>query len=252
VNFTFSQAWVMAVLLTSIRVGTVLMLAPTFSMLQGFTVVRLLFSVALGALLTPVAEGTLPTLSTGALVLAAVAEAAVGFALAYGIVMAFAAFSVAGKILDIQTGLGLGNVYDPVTRKSAPIMGTLLNMVGLAVFYALDGHRLAFRGLAYSLERIPLGHGLQAVAMQHVVALFGLAFSLGVALIAPILLALLVIEAGLAVLAKMLPQMNVFAVSTPAKSLAGLVILALATPMLGDPMARIYRSIFDYWEGVLG
>jgi flagellar biosynthetic protein FliR len=88
--------------------------------------------------------------------------------------------------------------------------------------------------------------------MQHVVALFGLAFSLGVALIAPILLALLVIEAGLAVLAKMLPQMNVFAVSTPAKSLAGLVILALATPMLGDPMARIYRSIFDYWEGVLG
>jgi flagellar biosynthesis protein FliR len=46
--------------------------------------------------------------------------------------------------------------------------------------------------------------------------------------------------------------MNVFTVSTPAKSLAGLALLALSMPLFGTPMLRIYASIFEYWEGVMG
>jgi flagellar biosynthetic protein FliR len=186
------------------------------------------------------------------LLLAAAAEAAVGFALAYGMVMAFGAFAIAGKLLDIQTGLGMGSVYDPVTRHGAPMFGALLNMLGLAVFYALDGHHLMLRGIAYSLQKIPPGHGIHLDAATPVLMLFGMMFSLGVALIAPVLLSLLLIEVGLAVISKSLPQMNVFTVSTPVKSLAGLTLLALSMPLFGTPMLRIYASIFEYWEGVMG
>lgn len=250
-NIVFDAGWLLAVLLTSIRIGVVLLTAPVFNPLQGITTIRVLFALALAALLAPAGGPAWSNYSVVQLIVAAAAEALVGFALAYGVVLAFGAFSVAGKILDVQIGLGLGNVYDPVTRKSAPVMGTILNMVGLSVFYELDGHHMLLHGLAYSLEHVPLGQGVRLDEVQPVLALFALMFSLAVALIAPVMLALLVIEAGLAVLAKMLPQMNLFTVSTPAKSLGGLVLLALSVPAFATPMSRIYRSIFAFWEGVL-
>jgi flagellar biosynthetic protein FliR len=251
-NVTLAQGWLVGVMLTSVRVGVLLLLAPIFGSLQGLVVVRALFVLALSALLTPTGYHALGQLSAGGLLLAAVTEAAVGFALAYGMVMAFSAFAVAGKLLDIQTGLGMGNVYDPVTRHGAPMFGTLLNMLGLAVFYELDGHHLMLRGIAYSLQKVPPGHGVHLDSATPVLMLFGMMFALGVALIAPVLLSLLLIEVGLAVVSKALPQMNVFTVSTPAKSLAGLALLALSMPLFGTPMLRIYASIFEYWEGVMG
>jgi flagellar biosynthetic protein FliR len=250
-KLVFHADWLLAVLLTSIRIGIVLLSAPVFSPLQGVATIRILFAFALAALLTRAGGPALSSYSPAQLLLSAAAEAMVGFALAYGVVMAFGAFSVAGKILDIQIGLGMGNVYDPVTRKSAPITGTLLNMVGMSVFYELDGHHMFLRGLEYSLQHVPLGQGLRLEEMQPVVTLFALMFSLAVALIAPVMVALLVIEAGLAMLAKMLPQMNLFTISTPAKSLGGLMLLALCVPVFASPMTRIYHSIFIFWEGAL-
>jgi len=251
-NAVFEVDWILVVMLTTVRIGVVLMSAPVFNPLQGNATLRFLFALALGALLAPADVPRIAGHGVPDLILAAAAEGLVGFALAYGVIMAFGAFSVAGKILDVQIGIGLGNVYDPVTRKSAPVLDSLLNMVGLSVFYELDGHVALVEGLAYSLKQVPLGQGIRLDMAEPVLKLFALMFSLAVALIAPVMLAMLLVEAGLAVLAKMLPQMNLFVISTPAKSLGGLVLLALSVPALALPMVRIYQSIFTFWEGVVG
>lgn len=252
-QLTFDPGWLMAVLLGSVRTTVLFMMSPVFTGLQGFVTLRVLLSIALAVLLAGAAAPTgLGELSAAALALATVGELMIGMVLAFGVMAAFGAFAVAGNILDVQIGLGMGNVYDPVTRKGGPLFGSLLNLLGLAVFFALDGHHVLLRGLAYSIEHVPLGQGWRALASDAILAQFALMFSLGVALIAPVLLCLLLLEAGLAVVSRMLPQMNVFVLSMPLKTLAGLALLALTLPAFGDPMARIYGSIFTFWQGVLG
>jgi flagellar biosynthetic protein FliR len=183
--------------------------------------------------------------------LAALAELVTGLTLAFGVFAAFGAFSVAGKILDVQSGFGLGNVYDPVTRAGAPLFATLLNLAAVAVFFGMDAHHALLRGMAFSLREVAPGSGFHELDAEAVIRQFGLMFSLGVALIIPVMLCLLLAETGLAVVSRVLPQMNVFVVGVPVKIVVGLAVFALTMGTLQPVMARVYASIFIYWEQVL-
>lgn len=246
-------AWLLAVFLTAVRLGVVLLLSPVLSSLSGLVTVRVFLSLALSVLLVSGLGLRAPAgaLALLPLVLAAVAELVTGLVLAFGVFAAFGAFALAGKLLDIQSGFGIGNVYDPVTRAGAPLFATLLNMVGVVVFFGMDGHHALLRGLAFSLQHIPPGSGFHAFDGEAVIRQFGLMFSLGVALIIPVMLCLLLVETALALVSRVLPQMNVFVVGAPVKIVAALALLAWTLAGLGPVMGRIYGAIFLYWEQVL-
>ena len=244
--------WMLVVFLVALRIGTLLMMSPIFTGLAGLVAVRVLLTVALSV--TLVAGGALKpatlSLSLGPVILAALAELMIGALMAFGVYAAFGAFSVAGKILDIQSGFGIGNVYDPVTRAGAPLFATLLNVTAVAVFFGMDAHHALMRGIAFSLQQVPPGT-LHEVSAEPVIRQFGLMFSLGVALIVPVMLCLLLVEVGLAVVSRVLPQMNVVIVLVPVKIVAGVALLALSAAVLGPAMAKVYGSIFIFWEQVL-
>jgi flagellar biosynthetic protein FliR len=246
-------AWMMAVFFTALRLGVVLMMTPIFSNLSGLVTVRVLLTLALSALLVSGLGARLPppALELGPVLLAALAELVTGLTLAFGVFAAFGAFSVAGKILDVQSGFGLGNVYDPVTRAGAPLFATLLNLAAVAVFFGMDAHHALLRGMAFSLREVAPGSGFHELDAEAVIRQFGLMFSLGVALIIPVMLCLLLAETGLAVVSRVLPQMNVFVVGVPVKIVVGLAVFALTMGALQPVMARVYASIFIYWEQVL-
>src|SRR5262252_2115767 len=65
----------------------------------------------------------------------AAAEALLGALLAFGVLTAFAAFQLAGRLLDLQLGFGVATLIDPATRGHAPLLGTLLSMAGVALFF---------------------------------------------------------------------------------------------------------------------
>lgn len=245
-------AWVSQVFLVAIRVGCVLMLSPVYSGLASFVTLRVLFTVALSlTLVAGLGNPVAAPLAIGPFVMAAITEVAVGATLAFGVLAAFGAFAVAGKVLDIQSGFAMGNVYDPVTRSGAPIFATLLNLVGVAVFFAVDAHLALFRGLAFSLTQVAPGAGWAALSADAVLRQFGLMFTLGVALIIPVLLCLLLVEVALAVVSRVLPQMNVFIVGVPVKIVAALSIFALTVGVSKPAMERVFASIFHFWEQVL-
>ncbi len=246
-------AWMMSVFLVSLRIGVLLMMSPVFSGLNGLVAVRMLLTLMFSAMLvsSKQAAAAVP-LELGAVMLAALLELAVGATLGFGVMAAFAAFSVAGKILDIQSGFGIGSVYDPVTRAGAPVFATMLNMVAVVVFFSMDAHHAFLRGIAFSLQQVAPGAGLAALNGAIVIAQFGLMFSLAVALIVPVMLCLLLVEVGLAVVSRVLPQMNVFIVLVPVKLIAGVALLAMTVVTLAPSMGRVFAAIFHFWEGVLG
>ena len=247
------QGWLVQVCLASIRIGMLFILTPIFSNMRGVTTARVLLvlalSVALAANLAPAPRGL--DLEYGPLLAAGAAEVVTGGVLAFGLFAAFSAFSVAGKILDIQSGFSIGSVYDPVTGGGAPVFTTVLNLAAVALFFALDGHHALVRGIAYSLHEVPPGTGLAAFDADAVVRQFGVMFTLGVAMAGPVMFGLFLAEIALAVISRSLPQMNVFVVGVPVKIVVALALLALSAGLLGPVMGKAYASVFVFWERVL-
>ncbi len=253
-SINVDPAWILTIFLVSLRIGVIFMMSPVFTGLNGLVTVRVLLTLMLSALMVsgmPLVPAS-TELALGPVVLAALMELGVGATLAFGVMAAFGAFSLAGKIVDIQSGFGIGSVYDPVTRAGAPLFATMLNMVAVVVFFGLDAHHALLRGIAFSLQQVPPGAGFAALDADAVIGHFGLMFSLGVALVIPVMLCLLLLEVGLAVISRVLPQMNVFIVLIPVKLVAGIAIFALTLGVLGPAMSKVYGAIFQFWEQVLG
>ncbi len=247
----------LAVFLLSLRIGVLLVLTPLFSNLTRLTGIRVLLTLMLSVAIVwgqtvggqPVWHHLSPNL--GAVLLGAIGEVVLGAVLAFSVFSAFGVFSLAGKIVDVQSGFGLASVFDPVTRASAPIFSHMLNLLAVAVFFALDGHHALMRGIAFSVQQLPPGTLLKTLPMAAVLRQFGLMFSLAVALIAPVMFGLFLVEAGMALLSRVLPQMNVLVMGVAVKIVVALIIFALSLGMFLPLMGRIFATIFTFWEQVL-
>jgi flagellar biosynthetic protein FliR len=245
-------AWGTSVFLLSLRLGALFVLSPIWGLASVPPSFRALLLLSMSSLLVsvlPIQQAT--HLNLGSLALAAAMEVAIGATLAFGVFAAFATFGFAGKILDIQIGFGIGNVFDPVTRAQSPLLGAILNLLGVMLFFAIDVHHALMRGIAYSLEALPLGAMPTALPAAAMVKQFGSMFLLSLVLAAPVMFCLLLVEIGLAVLSRNLPQMNLFIVAIPIKIFVGLAMLAASVAYLGPVVAKIFASIFRFWESVL-
>lgn len=252
-TLTVDLAWAALVLLAACRVAPLFILVPVFGSAPAPALFRALLVLVLAAAVVTAAgtEPAAPPATLPQFLAVAAGEVAIGAALAFGIAAAFAAFLFAGRLLDFQLGFGIANLVDPVTRTQAPLIGTGLQMLAVVVFFAVDGHLHLVRALALSLQQLPPGRFAGELDFALIAAQFGLLFSLGLAIAAPALFAVLLLDFGFAAMARSMPQMNVFIVSIPFKIALGLLVLALSMRYLGAAIAKTFDAVFRYWNGVL-
>jgi flagellar biosynthesis protein FliR len=246
--------WVASVLLASLRVGTVFVLTPLMTMGATPRHFRVLFVLGLTAAL--IAGLAVPVTridwTLGGLLVAAAGELILGALLAFGLIAGFAVFQLAGRILDLQMGFGIAALIDPTTKSQTPLLGTLLYMAAVIAFFAVDGHHLVIRGLAYSLSSLPPGSGLVTINLAPVMTQFGAMFLFAVAIATPVVLVLFLVDVALAIMARVMPQMNVFFISLSLKIAVGLLTLILAFGFLSPVVKRVFETIFEYFEQTLG
>lgn len=252
----FGGAWLATVFLLSLRLAASFAMTPLLGNKSVPASARALLVLGLSAALSLVLP--LPALpaslldSPGALFQAAFSELALGASLGLGVQLAFAAFSFAGRLLDTQVGFGLVQIFDPLSNVRASIIGTAFDQLAVLMFFLLNIHHVLLRGLAFSLERFPLGQPWPlSVALVPLLKQVSSMFVLGFALAAPVVFCVLLVELALGVLAHSLPQMNMLMIGIPIKIVVGLVALALWGPEMGGVFSRIYESIFSTWNQVL-
>lgn len=238
--------------LLALRVAATLAMTPVFYAVPLPVVVRMLLVLGLSLVL---ASGWAAPAGawTGAagFARAAFMELALGATLGLGILLAFGAFAVAGQLLDVQLGFGIAQVFDPVTRRPLPILTSAFQYLAVMVFLLVDGHHALLHGIAYSVERFPVGAPWPlAAAAAPLLGQVGGLFSLGFALAVPVVFSILLVEFTLGVVARNLPQMNMFTMGIPVKILAGLVALALWFAGIGGAMSKVYASIAQTWTGI--
>lgn len=177
--------------------------------------------------------------------LIAVSELLAGIALAFITNVFFALTFTAGQLIDMQLGYGIANVYDPQNNTQIPMMGNLLNIVLLVVFFSVNGHQRLIEIIYLTIERLPVG-SLTLSPQVGMVALeiFALTFALGVMVAMPIIASALILEIALGVLIRTVPQLNMFVVGVPVKMLIGLITLMFMAPVFVNFSSRIFSEMF--------
>ncbi|MDE3026217.1 MAG: flagellar biosynthetic protein FliR, partial [Acidobacteriota bacterium] len=171
----------------------------------------------------------------------------VGLALAFAIGIVLAAVHAGAALLDTVVGFSFAQIVDPFTSVQAAAFGQLYAMFATIVLLLTGGDRVMLMGFADSYRIVPLD------AYPHLTTLAGLAahgfagvFVLALELTAPVVVALVVTDAGLALIARAAPQMNVFAVGLPAKIGVAFAMVAATLPFVaGQLQTGLENSMLD-------
>jgi flagellar biosynthetic protein FliR len=246
------DAWLKA-FLPSLRLAVVLAMTPVLYAMPIPGRVRALLVIGLswtlGQLLA--LSPAVVSLGVGQLLQAACIEVALGVVLALGVLLAFAAFSLAGNLLDVQIGFGIAQVFDPVGNRAAPLLVSAFNYVAVVGFMLVDGHHSLLRAMAYSFELFPAGASWSLVlASGPVFKQASGMFVLGFALAAPVVFCILLVEFALGLVARNLPQINMLVLGIPAKIVVGFAVMSLWFAGMGGAMNRVYSGIFEMWGAV--
>lgn len=244
--------WAAATVLLWVRLAMVLTLSPIAQVVKAPPAFWVLFTLVLaGVLSAALGLRATPAANVAGFALQVLSEATLGALLGLALHAAFAALGMAGRLLDLQMGFGMGAVLDPVTQSNAPVVGVALMLLGTAVFFGSEGHQALLRGLVFSVQAVPPGGLWQLPDAATLIRPVGAMFGMAVVLMAPALFVLLMVELVLGVASRVLPQMNVLFIGMPVKTLAGLATLAIAAPAMSPTLVQLHAGVFRFWEQVL-
>ena len=163
------------------------------------------------------------------LVVSLFSEITIGLAVAYTARLMFAAVSIAGTVVDFQMGFGVVNVIDPQTETQVSITTQFQNILAILFFLALDAHHLIIGAIVESFFLInPLQINFSTFTPEIILLLFKATFVTAVKIAAPIMAILFFISVGLGLVARTVPQMNVFIVGFPLQIGVGLLMVGLS------------------------
>jgi len=239
-----AQLWLW--LLAAIRPGAAFLAAPVFGAAQVPVQLRFVIALAVGM---PALGMGMAVPPDGLVSVAGIAmvtgEVLVGLALGFAVQVGLSAALLAGETIGNAMGLGFAAMVDPMTGTQSGAIGQMLSILGTFLFLALGGHLLLAAAVVDSYRALPPGSAwLAAGQVGGLLRFAGDVFGMGLAIALPVGFAVVLVQLVMGVLARSAPALNLFSVGLPAALLAGLVLLAIATPQLADAItAAITRGL---------
>ena len=237
---------VLVYLLVFARTGAMIMLLPPIGDANVPARVRLMLALAVSFALAPTVSASYPQTAPQTTVMLAVMiaqEVTVGLMIGSVSRIIVSSISVAGFLIASQTGLSYAETLDPTSRgQQGAVVGNFLSMLAVVLVFATNLHHLAIGAVAGSYHMIPPGTSLPTADMAELaVRIVSGAFALGFQLAAPFLVFGFAVNIGFGVLARMMPQLQVFFVAMPVNILVGFVVMAL---LIGS-MMTLFLSFYS-------
>jgi flagellar biosynthesis protein FliR len=222
-----------ALLLGTARAAGFVMLAPPFNSRSIPAPVKGALAMALSVLLSAKIAPTLPEVTGGFLMVAAVTEVVIGAALGFVVQVLFTAVQMAGDLIDLTGGFSLQPAYDPLAMTNNSSVGRLHYLLATTLLFTSGGHLLIIKGFATSYEGMPIGGGVPTDQLGSVmIKAFALMFLAAVQIAGPMVAVLLLADVALALLSKAAPALNIFSFGFPFKIMLTLLMLGLTFPLL--------------------
>jgi flagellar biosynthetic protein FliR len=251
----FSPGSAQTAVLIAMRLTGIMAIAPVFSAKTVPVMVRSALIVVFTILLQPAIFANvshLPEITPST----AISETLVGFAIGLGVALLVGAAEVAGDLLATQIGLSGASLLDPMTNMSSPLLGNFFSLFAVTMLLALNVHLGMLEALATSFKTIPPGTSLNLTrGIGTMITLAGSLFIVGLRFAAPIIAAVMIGNAALAVLSRAAPQLNILSVAFPLQIGLGLLALGLALPLIAtyftDWPSQYDRQLSDLFRAFL-
>jgi flagellar biosynthetic protein FliR len=234
-------AWPFAFVLVLCRGGAACMMIPGVGESEVPAMVRAGFAVALAALLLPVLAPDLPQPpdDVGPLLYMIAAELLAGLFFGWLARLVAAALPLTGQFIAMLTGLSNVLQPDALLGQQGAAVARLLELAATVLIFASGLYMLPLAAIAGSYAVIPAGTMLPAAdTAMSVVTMLGTMFALALRLAAPFILASIVWHVVLALLSRMVPQLQVYFLSLPAQVVGGLALFGL-----------IGAALLTEWQG---
>ncbi len=236
----------MLFLLVFARMMGALLFHPFFGRKNVPVIVKMGLAMLTAILLTPVMKVPAPVFpSTVSLMLSFLKEMAVGYVLGFVMNLFLSWVLMAGEAMDMEMGLGMGRIYDPQSNVSMPATGTVFHLMLTLIFFSSNGHLTLVRIVSSSCRLFPPGPAFFDFQVGSYLALMlGDMLVLALKLAMPVFAIELLTEAGMGVLMRVVPQINMFVAGLQVKLFVGLAIIILALPAVSRVMDATLTQMF--------
>ena len=245
--FTLLQNHLGVFLLIFARLSGIFSTAPVFGARNVPLLVKAGLALLLAYLVLPLVSFNQVSIPEALLPYSAVVigEFLIGLIMGFACSFIFHGIQMAGALLDTQIGFGIVNVLDPQFGQQVPLVGNFKYILAILVFLTSNSHHLFLSAMLYSFKAIPLTQALirpeiTDIITDMVVNIFIVALKISL----PILVSLLLTDVALGILARSMPQMNIFVVGVPGKIIVGIFVLSLALPFYIAFLEVVFSGVF--------
>lgn len=179
-------------------------------------------------------------------------EFVAGYIIGYVMQLFFFIISFSGFIMDYQMGLSMATVYDPQSNAQMAVTGSVLQTWFMLMFFAVDGHLALMKIMVTSAEIVPYGGILitQGLAAR-MIEIFLDCVEMGIRFSIPIIAAEMLVEVGIGILNKAVPQISVFVINIQIKLIVGLGLLFLMFSPIGEYLNKVMTTMMKTVQGIL-
>ena len=258
VDLSFSYDELLTFLLILVRVTCFIYLAPFFNMQNTPQRVKIGFGVCVSFLLYEILLPVKPLEYQNILEYSVIVlkEAMVGLIIGFGANICMAVVNFAGSIIDMESGMAMVTLFDPQTRQETSISGVLYQYAMSLLLIVSGMYQYLLRALVETYTLIPINGAIfdKEHLLNSMVQFMGNYLIIGFRICLPVFCAMILLNAILGIMAKVSPQMNMFAVGIQLKMFVGLGILFLAATMLPNAADFIFTQmkviVVDFVEGM--
>ena len=180
-------------------------------------------------------------------------ELMIGLMMGFVMTITFAGIQVAGQLMDMQTGFGMMNVFNPVLETQFPIFGFYFFIIAVLYLLVLNGHHMMLRYMVHTFDKIPLGGFVARPALFLEVGRWGrVMFFDGLLIAAPVAGAMMLAYITMGLLGRAVPQIHLFVVGFPITITVGLLMVALVTGVYLQVLDGMFERMFTNVETLIG
>ena len=182
-------------------------------------------------------------------------EALVGLSIGVIAFIILTAIQVAGGFIDFQMGFAIANVMDPQTGAQSPLMGQYLYLFALLILLSVNGHHLIIDAIYYSYDFIPLDQLIFNTNVSNLAELvlrsFGQMFLIAFQMAVPIVGCIFLVDLSLGIMARTVPQLNVFVVGLPLKILVAFLLFIITMSSFGLILNQLFKFMFQIMRSLM-
>ena len=208
--------------------------------------VRALLSVALAFMMLPITKvAPMPDPFSLAGVVAMVEQAVIGGVIGLALQLTMAVVSMLGFLASSQIGFSMAQMNDPVNGQQSDVVSGMLGLVGILVFFAIDGHLVLVGVLGQSFRAWPVGSGYSGLLLHTVALNVGWVFAAAILLALPIIFSTLVVQIGMGFLNRIAPSLNLFSLGFSLVTLFGLLMMAQVVRFIPEHYVQMTNQVLE-------